>query len=255
MLIDTHAHINFDIFKKDADEVIRRALTDKIWIINVGVNYKTSKKALEYANKYEKGVYAAAGLHPLYLLSPPLKESEYNFDIDLEEFHYSTYEKIAQFEKVVAIGEVGLDYYRIKDNNRLLLEQIKKYQQEIFYLGHLPALSSELTSLENLDFLTKLNKTIHSEKLLEALYSMNLKGYEYEYCNKLSAGQKRRVILAGLLVSDAKVWLLDEPFTALDPQGVDIVERCIVKHCEQGGVCLFTTHHDSNLNNHTILAL
>ncbi len=89
----------------------------------------------------------------------------------------------------------------------------------------------------------------------QALNDVGLKGYEDEYCAKLSAGQKRRVILAGLFVSDAKLWLLDEPFTALDPKGVEIVEQRIKKHSEQGGICIFTTHQDSVLENQRVLAL
>ena len=57
MLIDTHAHVNFNAFKKDADDVIRRSLANDTWMILVGSEYKTSAKGLEYANKYEKGVY------------------------------------------------------------------------------------------------------------------------------------------------------------------------------------------------------
>ena len=59
MLIDTHAHVNFSAFKDDGDEVIRRSLAADTWMILVGAEAKTSKRALEYANKYEKGVYAA----------------------------------------------------------------------------------------------------------------------------------------------------------------------------------------------------
>ena len=63
MLIDTHAHVNFSSFRDDGDEVIRRALAEDTWMILVGSEYKTSKRALDLANKYEKGVYAAVGLH------------------------------------------------------------------------------------------------------------------------------------------------------------------------------------------------
>jgi len=143
-------------------------------------------------------------------------------------------------------GDITLGDHRVKS---------EQYQQEIFYLGHLSALSAELSSVENLEFLTGLNKSIDQKLLIEALDHIGLKGYEDEYCAKLSAGQKRRVILAGLFVSNAKVWLLDEPFTALDPQGVAIVEEHISKHCEQGGICLFTTHQDSVLPNQKMLAL
>ncbi|SFV85470.1 ABC transporter involved in cytochrome c biogenesis, ATPase component CcmA [hydrothermal vent metagenome] len=143
-------------------------------------------------------------------------------------------------------GEIMLDKHSVKSD---------KYQSEVFYLGHLSALSAELTSIENLEFLTGLNKSIDQHLLVEALEQVGLKGYEDEHCAKLSAGQKRRVILAGLFVSNAKIWLLDEPFTALDPHGVKIVEERISKHCAQGGLCLFTTHQDSALPDQKVLAL
>lgn len=130
------------------------------------------------------------------------------------------------------------------------------YHNAVFYLGHLPALSSELTCLENLKFLTSLNQaTIKEQALINALEQVALSGYEDEVCARLSAGQKRRVALAGLVLSKAKVWLLDEPFTTLDPQGVKMVERHIKQHCQQGGMCLFTTHQDSSLENQKVLAL
>ncbi|HIG88373.1 cytochrome c biogenesis heme-transporting ATPase CcmA [Candidatus Thioglobus sp.] len=130
-----------------------------------------------------------------------------------------------------------------------------EYQQEIFYLGHLSALSSELSTIENLEFLARLNQCNNRIPLTQALEGIGLKGYEDEYCAKLSAGQKRRTILAGLFLSKAKVWLLDEPFTALDPIGIDIVEKSISKHCKQGGICVFTTHQDSTLPNQKVLTL
>lgn len=130
------------------------------------------------------------------------------------------------------------------------------YRSAVFYLGHLPALSNELTCLENLAFLTSLNQsTAKKQTLINALGQVKLSGYEDEVCARLSAGQKRRVALASLVLSKAKVWLLDEPFTALDPQGVEIVEMHIQQHSQQGGLCLFTTHQDSVLENQKVLAL
>ncbi len=143
-------------------------------------------------------------------------------------------------------GEINWNQYSVKTD---------EYQQEIFYLGHQAALSGELSSLENLEYLSTLNKTAEQQQLVQALVKVGLKGYEDEYCANLSAGQKRRVILAGLFVSKAKIWLLDEPFTALDPAGVKIVESRIEQHCNHGGLCLFTTHQDSALANQRILAL
>lgn len=111
MYIDTHAHLNFDAFKNDYKEVIDRAFkADVRGIINVGSNLETSKKAIEIAEEYDEGVYAAIGLHPIHV-----KDEEFNEVIFL---------KLAKNKKVVALGETGLDYYYDKSN--------KKLQREIF---------------------------------------------------------------------------------------------------------------------------
>ncbi len=143
-------------------------------------------------------------------------------------------------------GIIHLDNYPVKS---------EKYQSIIFYLGHLSALNSELSCLENLKYLNALNQSVDEQRLIDALNRIGLQGYENEYCGKLSAGQKRRVVLSALFISDAKVWLLDEPFTALDPQGVELIEQCISEYCKQGGICLFTTHQDSTLSGQKVLAL
>jgi len=146
MLIDTHAHINFKDFKDDADEVIRRSLGNDTWMILVGSEYRTSNRALKYSNKYEKGVYTAIGLHPIHLEDVGIKSDDdngaYEFNSRAEVFDYDSYEKLAKFEKVVAIGEIGLDYYHIdktKDVNA-----IKKKQQEVFAQQLLLARSLDL---------------------------------------------------------------------------------------------------------------
>jgi TatD DNase family protein len=124
MLIDTHAHVNFSVFKDDYESVIRRALDNKIWMILVGSDIKTSQAAVDLANKYDKGVYAAVGLYPnhTYQESPP----QYGY----EKFNRAAYERMAEFERVVAIGEIGLDYYRLPEN--IDIEKNKSEQKEIF---------------------------------------------------------------------------------------------------------------------------
>ena len=112
MFVDTHAHLNLKDYKNDADEVIERALENGVWMINAGVGFETSKKAVELAEKFS-GVYAAVGFHP--------NDSK-------EEFDYSVLKELAANPKVVAIGETGLDYHRI-ENNEL---RIKEKQKEIF---------------------------------------------------------------------------------------------------------------------------
>jgi len=130
MLIDTHAHINFSAFKADADEVIRRSLAGDTWMILVGSELKTSKRALEYANKYEKGVYAAVGLHPMHTHAQRVSGDDYDLQTHQEKFNYDIYEKLAKFKKVVAIGEIGLDYYQLDITADVAA--IKQQQKEIF---------------------------------------------------------------------------------------------------------------------------
>ncbi len=145
MFIDTHAHVNFAAFKDDADEAIRRALDNDTWMVLVGSEYKTSSRALSFANKYEKGVYAAIGLHPIHLQSGSIDSQEedngYSFTARSEEFDYGSYEKLAKFEKVVAIGEIGLDYYHLDPTQDLV--KAKQKQQEV--------LAKQLVLARNLD--------------------------------------------------------------------------------------------------------
>ncbi|PIZ90220.1 hypothetical protein COX87_01705, partial [bacterium (Candidatus Moisslbacteria) CG_4_10_14_0_2_um_filter_36_61] len=115
MLIDTHAHLNFNIYKNDYDEIIRRSLENNTWMINVGTQYNTSKKAIEIARRYKSGVYAAIGLHPIHLETGLVKIKNDTEEIEVntkeEDFDYEKYKGLAQSKKVVAIGEMGLDYY------------------------------------------------------------------------------------------------------------------------------------------------
>ena len=129
------------------------------------------------------------------------------------------------------------------------------YQSDIFYLGHLPALSPELHCKENLDYLTQLNNKSPDLGLSEALTNVGLKNFDYEYAANLSAGQIRRVVLSALFITQAKVWLLDEPFTALDSDGINVIETQITKHCNNNGICVLTTHQDCNLPGLRILTL
>ena len=129
------------------------------------------------------------------------------------------------------------------------------YQSDIFYLGHLPALSPELHCKENLDYLAQLNNCSSDLEISEALTSVGLKNFEYEYAVNLSAGQKRRIVLSALFMTQAKVWLLDEPFTALDSDGINVIEAQITKHCNNNGICVLTTHQECNLPSLRTLTL
>ncbi|MBU1180010.1 TatD family hydrolase [Patescibacteria group bacterium] len=135
MLIDTHAHLNFSAYKDDLDEVIKRTLENNTWVINVGSQSSTSERAVEIANKYEKGIYATVGLHPTHLFSMEVDESEVEvkFKSRSESWNKKFYKNLAQNKKVIAIGEMGLDYNFIPKN--VDFEAAKKKQQEVFRQG------------------------------------------------------------------------------------------------------------------------
>ncbi|MBI2054195.1 MAG: TatD family hydrolase [Candidatus Staskawiczbacteria bacterium] len=135
MIIDTHSHLNFEAFKKDSDEVIKRTLGQNIWLINVGTRYETSEEAVKIAEKYKEGVYAAIGLHPIYAGTEFVKiktdQSEGEFLTKEQGFDKEKYKELAKSKKAVAIGEIGLDYYyRPKTNAKL--HQFKDSQKKVF---------------------------------------------------------------------------------------------------------------------------
>ena len=166
MLIDTHSHVNFSAYKDDADEVIRRSLDSNIWMINVGSQYDTSKRAVEMAEKYKEGVYAAVALHPIHLgPSKYIDEQEVKFQTKHEEFDREKYKKLASHPKVVAIGETGLDYYHIDD------EKLKEKQKQVFK--------------QHLELARDLNKPIifHCRKAYEDLLDILIFNFQFSIFN------------------------------------------------------------------------
>ena len=170
MIIDTHAHLNFSAYNKDLDEVIKRALAQDIWMINVGSKYETSRKAVEIAEKY-KGIYAAVGLHPIYSATEFVKvktdPEEGSFDVKEESFDKEKYMKLAESEKVVAIGEIGLDYY-YKPKTKSKLEQFKQKQKQVFI--------KQLEMAEQLNLPVIFHCRMAHQDLIEILKNYSLKG-------------------------------------------------------------------------------
>lgn len=117
MYFDTHCHVNFAAFKDDADEVIKRALKDDTWMVNVGTQTDTSKAAVSLAGNYPEGVFAAIGLHPVHTYQQMLDEEESHFMARAEIFDPAVYESMLT-DKVVAVGECGLDYFRIPQDSK-----------------------------------------------------------------------------------------------------------------------------------------
>ena len=114
---DTHTHVNFTAFKDDADATIQRALDNHTWLVNVGTQINTSRSAVEWSGKYARGVFAAIGLHPIHTWQQAVDEEESHFKSHDEKFDPVAYEKLLT-DKVVAVGECGLDYFRLPAENR-----------------------------------------------------------------------------------------------------------------------------------------
>lgn len=115
--IDIHAHVNFAAYDEDREVVIKRALDAGVWMINVGTQKDTSKSAVELAEKYEKGVYAIVGVHPIhtdksYHDEKELGEGNKEFTSRGEVIDENYYRELLKNPKVLGIGECGLDYYR-----------------------------------------------------------------------------------------------------------------------------------------------
>lgn len=117
-----------------------------------------------------------------------------------------------------------------------------EYAQQRLFMGHLSAVKKALTPIENLRWLTS-GWSVSEDALWDALKQVKLAGYEDTLCQQLSAGQQRRVALARLCVTPAPLWILDEPFTALDVHGVSWLETQLQQHVERGGSVLITSHH------------
>lgn len=134
-LIDAHSHINFAQFDDDRQEVIDRSLEKNIWQVNVGTSRETSTQAVALAQKYNQGVYAIVGLHPVHTssshpdqaeLSPEKAEELFNVG---EQFDLDFYSSLAKEQGVVGIGECGLDYFRSSANQKEL--QVKNFVDQI----------------------------------------------------------------------------------------------------------------------------
>lgn len=124
-----------------------------------------------------------------------------------------------------------------------------EFASDLLYLGHLPGIKKSLTPLENLRWYAAIQGDVGDKSLLQALADVNLAGYEDTLCYQLSAGQLRRVALARLAFSRAALWILDEPFTALDKKGVTQLETRLANHAAAGGLVLVTSHQDINVPN------
>ncbi len=136
-------------------------------------------------------------------------------------------------------GEIHFENQLLRGHQRALL------RQKSLFLGHSPAIKMSLSPRENLRWLAALqSRKVSDGELESALERVGLGGYDDVICRYLSAGQQRRVALARLFLTPVALWMLDEPFTALDKQAVLDLEAWISEFAAGGGAVVLTTHHD-----------
>lgn len=122
LFFDVHTHVHFTAYDTDREEVLRRALDSGTWMVNVGTQRDTSRSAIEIAQRLGEGIYATVGLHPIHTEKSHHDAKELGADQEFmsrgEEFDAAYYTKLAQEKVVVAIGECGLDYYRLSEDTK-----------------------------------------------------------------------------------------------------------------------------------------
>ncbi len=141
-------------------------------------------------------------------------------------------------------GEVSFDGYDCRKYR-------SEYNEQIAFMGHKLGIKLELTPVENIRSHCELSIPRTEQEILDALEKVGLYGFEEMYCNQLSAGQKRRVALAQIMLTETRLWILDEPFTSLDVVGIGFFLKMIQQHVDNNGMVLLTTHQDVNLENCT----
>jgi heme exporter protein A len=144
----------------------------------------------------------------------------------------------------------------IRWNGESIRSLKEEYCKDVVYLGHLNGIKNDLTGLENLRISATLDgDRIDDGKLWDALKRMGLMGFEDLPTKMLSQGQKKRVALARLLLSSAKLWVLDEPFVGLDVHAVELLQSLIAEYVAGGGMVILTTHQEVALTSGQIQRL
>jgi len=141
-------------------------------------------------------------------------------------------------------GQVLLDKIDIKhhDNN---------YMDKIIYIGHKNSLNNDFSVYENLEYLSAFDSSSKINKINEAMKYFDIYKYRNYMVSEISEGNKKKVSLARLLISQKKVWILDEPLSYLDDTAVNIFTNLVLNHQKKGGITIASTHYDfsKNINN------
>jgi heme exporter protein A len=140
-------------------------------------------------------------------------------------------------------------------NERNIYDQRQEYFNDMSYIGHVNGVKTELTALENLTLAAALAGRSNGCSPRDALEQMGLADYENTPALKLSTGQRRRLALARLLIADTGLWILDEPLTALDDYGRQLMRDMISTHAVRNGITVLATHDPLNYQQHKITVI
>ncbi|MCW9023137.1 MAG: cytochrome c biogenesis heme-transporting ATPase CcmA [Gammaproteobacteria bacterium] len=140
-------------------------------------------------------------------------------------------------------------------NGQSIFEDRAEYLSNLAYIGHAHGVKGELTPLENLQVSQAMSAVESPISADEALEKLGLFGFEDAPSRTLSAGQRRRVALARLMLNPVPLWILDEPFTAIDIHGQKQIENMITEHVLRGGMAILTSHHPLDLSDDHLTSL
>ncbi len=126
-------------------------------------------------------------------------------------------------------------------------ENLELFRRDVLFHGHLAAVKLLLTPVENLRWFASTYCSATDQDIVNALHTVGLFGYEDIPASKLSAGQLRRVALARLVLSNATLWILDEPFTAIDVHGIEMLQQLLQDHLNKDGAVLLTSHQQVDI--------
>ena len=141
-------------------------------------------------------------------------------------------------------GQILLDKIDIKNHNN-------NYMDKIIYIGHKNSLNNDFSIYENLEYLSAFDSSSKINKINEAMKYFDIYKYRNYMVSEISEGNKKKVSLARLIISQKKVWILDEPLSYLDDTAVNIFTNLVLNHQKKGGITIASTHYDfsKNINN------
>lgn len=156
--------------------------------------------------------------------------------------------------KIIALLNRPLDGDIIWEN-KSVLEESQHYFDNLLYVGHKNAINLQLTAVQNLLWYASIHSEdegsdLISERSNHAFKLLGLYGLEDIPAKHLSAGQRRKILLARLILQNKKLWLLDEPFASLDSQSIEILQSLMSSHLAQGGLIVFSSHQEVKMDRH-----